>query len=209
MWLYSIVLLVILFIVFFAVLALWTYKDASVRTDKPGIWTLIVLVTPNFFGLIIYLLVGRVKEGPQKNRYKMAVIGLGIALFLIVASVLGIVILEDGKNLPTIPGVSIGSTKILWNDTWIVSFKTSGDDFSKTIKLNEEELQALEVSGTCEEGTLYLEISQGETVTKTDISNSQELNLKLTDFHPGLVNLKLTNEKAKNAKVEIRWQTKE
>lgn len=40
----------------------WVYKDASVKSDNALMWTLIVAFT-GFLGLIIYLIVGRNKQG--------------------------------------------------------------------------------------------------------------------------------------------------
>jgi len=48
-------------------LGCWTYSDAKARSDKPEIWTLIVLLVPNFIGLIIYLLVGRTKKAESAD----------------------------------------------------------------------------------------------------------------------------------------------
>jgi len=46
-------------IALYVAMVIWVYRDAKVRTNNPIIWTLIVLLVPNYIGLIIYLLVGR------------------------------------------------------------------------------------------------------------------------------------------------------
>ena len=38
-------------------LGLWTYKDALAKSDQsPVLWVLVVLLVPNFLGLVVYLL---------------------------------------------------------------------------------------------------------------------------------------------------------
>lgn len=40
-------------------LGLWTYKDAKARGLNGGLWVAVVLLTPNFIGLLLYFLIGR------------------------------------------------------------------------------------------------------------------------------------------------------
>jgi len=61
-------------------LGCWTYTDAKARSDKPEIWTLVVLLTPNFIGIVIYLLIGRTKKTNEltaKNKFFIPTIIFG------------------------------------------------------------------------------------------------------------------------------------
>ena len=71
--------------VFFVFFGLWVYHDAKDRsTQSPALWTAIVLLVPNFIGLIIYLLVGRNKEdGVSSGRFKKAAIISCISFFVV------------------------------------------------------------------------------------------------------------------------------
>lgn len=40
-------------------LGFWTYRDAKSRGLEAGMWTLIVVLVPNFIGLLLYFLIGR------------------------------------------------------------------------------------------------------------------------------------------------------
>lgn len=51
----------------FVFLGVWTYKDAKSRGVSPRLWTAIVLLVPNFVGLIIYFLVVRKEEVAKCN----------------------------------------------------------------------------------------------------------------------------------------------
>ena len=78
---------------FLTMLGLWTYSDAKVRSDKPEIWTLIVLLVPNFIGLIIYLLIGRTKKFGDsispRNKFFLSLLACGILTILtLVATVI-------------------------------------------------------------------------------------------------------------------------
>lgn len=43
-------------------LGLWTYRDAKSRGLEAGMWTAIVVLVPNFIGLLLYFLVGRKQQ---------------------------------------------------------------------------------------------------------------------------------------------------
>jgi len=87
----------------FSILALltmlgcWTYSDAKIRSGKPEIWVLIVLLVPNFIGLIIYLLIGRTKESegpkPPGNKFFKPLAAFGILTILAFAAVMTFAIL--------------------------------------------------------------------------------------------------------------------
>lgn len=55
-------LLVSFTVMAFVLLGTWTYIDAKNRGLNAGLWTAIVLLVPNFVGLIIYFLVARKEE---------------------------------------------------------------------------------------------------------------------------------------------------
>ena len=59
---------------FMVTLGLWTYADATERTDKPGLWTLIVILLNIPVGLLIYLLAGRDPNKKSSGRFKKPVI---------------------------------------------------------------------------------------------------------------------------------------
>lgn len=48
---------------------IWIYNDAKVRSNDPVLWTLIALFAPMPIGMILYLLIGRSKEGQSTGRY--------------------------------------------------------------------------------------------------------------------------------------------
>lgn len=43
-------------------LGIWTYRDAKSRGLEAGMWTAIVVMVPNFIGLLLYFLVGRKQQ---------------------------------------------------------------------------------------------------------------------------------------------------
>lgn len=43
-------------------LGIWTYRDAKSRGLEARMWTLIVVLVPNFIGLLLYLLIGRKQQ---------------------------------------------------------------------------------------------------------------------------------------------------
>ena len=63
-------------------LGLWTYHDAKERSHEPALWTLLVLFVPLPIGIILYLVVGRNKEGQSTGRYLKPLIATAI-LFVV------------------------------------------------------------------------------------------------------------------------------
>jgi hypothetical protein len=93
----SIGLFVLSMLALVTMLGCWTYTDAKKRSDKPEVWTLIVLLVPNFIGLIIYLLIGRTKKAddpaPGRNRFFIPLIAFGITTVITFISTLTATIL--------------------------------------------------------------------------------------------------------------------
>ena len=82
MVLISAMVLAVMAIGFVVFLGLWTYSDASERSNEPVMWTLIVLLVPSFIGLIIYLAAGRDRERRGSGRFKKPLIATAICFAL-------------------------------------------------------------------------------------------------------------------------------
>lgn len=84
-------------------LALWTYNDAKERTSDPTLWTLIVLFVPMPIGIILYLLIGRSKEGLSTGRYLKPLIATAVVfvvnLFVVIGSATYLLILMSQNGL--------------------------------------------------------------------------------------------------------------
>ena len=190
-----------------ATLGYWVYQDAKVRSDKPGIWALIAIVTPNLFGLIIYLLVGRTKPGKSDRKYKIPLI-ISICCTVLVFSVLCVGIIGNIMgSADMMPNISIGQVQNTRGDSWRVSFKSSGDTLNRTASLNQEELENFYVSSECDEGKITLVISQNDIERIYDISNFDGCIDLSGDFSPdSRIRLTIDNENAKNGKIVIEWR---
>lgn len=55
----SIVCMVVLALLSVTFAGIWVYKDAKQRGLQAGLWTLLVILSGNFIGLILYLVIGR------------------------------------------------------------------------------------------------------------------------------------------------------
>ena len=106
----SALLLAAISIGFVIFLGLWTYADASERTNEPALWTLIVMFVPGFVGLIIYLIAGRDKARQSTGRYKKPLIAMAICFVLCFLFLIGsliylipMIVREFGTWLPVFP----------------------------------------------------------------------------------------------------------
>ena len=197
------VITVLSFIALLAFICLYVYADASVNSDRPVLWLLITIFTPNLFGFLIYMLAGRKKERTPVKKFKVPALISAAAVVISTAVFLGTVIF--GSDLPVIDNVSIGMVNNNIGSQWDVSFRTSGETLERTIALNGSELENITVEASCDEGEMYLLLLQGKTAKVVDITDFPQEKLSLDDFTPGNIKLSLYNESAKNARIKIDW----
>lgn len=200
----SIILFIVTLIGLLVMIGSWVYSDAKVKSDKPLTWTLIALLTPNFFGVLNYLLVGRRNTLERsKNKFKIPLILFAVSF--IISTGLFIGNLVSSNKLPIIGGVSIGMIKNNIGNQWSVSFKTSGEELSRSVNLSNDALNNFSIEGKCDEGKLYLLISQNDLAKVIELSDLAKGIIDLSDYKPGNVKLMIYNENARNAVVKIRW----
>ncbi|MDR2514986.1 MAG: hypothetical protein LBD02_07275 [Christensenellaceae bacterium] len=199
----------LLWLGFIVLLGFWAYEDAKTRSDKPLIWMLIVLLVPNFLGLLIYLLMGRTKAKTGPNRFKKPLIALAASVLLAVALIAGgaaWLFTRDAAELHSVPGLSVGMIESSWGKQWNLSFKVSGAEFNKTVDLSQAELERFHVSASCDSGRLYLRLSQGAVEQDFELSGAFDERLDLSAFQPGKLHLLVYNDEAKNASLRMSWR---
>lgn len=184
-------------------ICLYVYKDALVNSDKPVLWLLITIFTPNLFGFLIYILVGRNKDRKPVKKFRTPAIISAVIVALSTVIFTGSVIFSS--DLPVISNVSIGMVTNNIGSKWDVSYKSSGETLERTIALTDDELKNFTVKASCEEGEMYLLLLQGKNAEVIDITDFPEAKLNLDNFTAGNIKLSLYNESAKNAKIEIDW----
>jgi hypothetical protein len=197
------VITVVSFIALIVFICLYVYTDASVNSDKPGLWVLITALTPNLFGFLIYMLVGRKKERTPVKKFKTPAIISAAAVVISTAVFLGTVLF--GSDIPVINNVSIGMVNNNIGSQWYVSYRSSGTTLERTVSLSGSELDNFTVEASCDEGEMYLLLLQGRNVKVVDITDFPQEKISMDDFEPGNVKLSLYNESAKNAKIQIDW----
>lgn len=197
------VLVIVSCVSLFALLGLWVYADAKQRGEKPITWTLISLFTPNFFGLLIYLLIGRKdKIEGFKNKFKVPFVTMIVVFVITVIGFVSYVVVSN--NIPIINGASIGMVENNVGDQWNISFKTSGEDLKREINLNEEQMDNFYITANCKEGNLYLFVIQGKIVKSINISD-YDGKFDFDNFKDGKVKLLVSNDKARNASIKMNW----
>lgn len=184
-------------------ICLYVYNDAKINSDKPVLWLLITIFTPNLFGFLIYMLAGRNKDRKPVKKFKIPSIVSAVILVISTAALTTCVLFSN--NLPVISSVSIGMINNNIGSQWEVSFRTSGETLERTIAVTDEELENLTVEASCEEGELYLLMVQGKNAEVIDITDFPEAILNPEGFTAGNIRLSLYNEGAKDARVRIEW----
>ena len=184
-------------------ICLYVYNDAKINSDKPVLWLLITIFTPNLFGFLIYILAGRNKDSKPTKKYRLPAIISAVVLAVSMTVFASIALL--GSEIVMIDNVSIGMVNNNIGSKWEVSFRSSGETLERTIAVTDEELENMTVEASCEEGELYLLILQGKNAEVIDITDFPQSTLQLDGFTAGNIKLSLYNEGAKEAKVRIDW----
>lgn len=184
-------------------ICLYVYNDAKINSDKPVLWLLITIFTPNLFGFLIYILAGRNKDSKPTKKFRLPAIISAVLLAVSITVFASIALL--GSEIVMIDNVSIGMVNNNIGSKWEVSFRSSGETLERTIAVTDEELENMTVEASCEEGELYLLILQGKNAEVIDITDFPQSTLQLDGFTAGNIRLSLYNEGAKEAKIKIDW----
>ena len=86
-----------------AFLALWVYHDAKERGTDPTIWTILAVFAPIPLGILLYLFVGRNKDGVSSGRYLTPLIATVVLfvvnLTVIIGSTVHLIVLMSQNGL--------------------------------------------------------------------------------------------------------------
>ena len=191
------------FLALYIFLCLYVYADARVNSDKPAVWLLITIFTPNLFGFLIYMLVGKNKGKTPVKKFKIPAIASAVAVVVLTVGFLGSIIFVS--DIPVICNVSIGMVNNNIGSQWEVSFRSSGKALERTIAVTDEELNNITVEASCREGEMYLLLLQGKNAKVVDLNEVSGGKLALDDFTAGNIKLTLYNEAAKDARIKLDW----
>lgn len=218
-------------------LGIWTYNDAKSRGLNPVLWTVVVILGQNLIGLILYFVIGRKEERivcenchtsiiksskycgrcgiqisnkqiPSVTKNKKYLVGLFSCITIFVLSSIGIlcyIVFSD--DIPVVDGVSVGMVQNNYGNKWELSFKSSGDELEKSIKIEKGSPKNLYVNGKCDDGMLTLYIFKDGIVEAYDMTTqTEELKIDLSKYGEGKLYLQLGNNNAKNAEFKAYWE---
>ncbi|GAA0123593.1 MAG: hypothetical protein KID00_09940 [Clostridium argentinense] len=104
-------------------------------------------------------------------------------------------------------GYSIMLVQTNIGDKWSISFSTSTETFSKTIKIKEGAPKKIYVEFTCEEGEAHLTLKQYDKEKKFQLTNKKNIyEIDLSEFNDGKLKLYLEGKQAKKVKFKAYWE---
>lgn len=217
-------------------LAIWTYRDAKNRGLNPWGWMAIVMLVPNFIGLLLYFFIGRresigncvkcnakipmnsnfclncatevslVKKGDKATK-KFMVGFISSIVVMIIAFVAFTTTLFIQDGFKNKCGVSIASMESNIGDNWRVSYFLSTKDFTNSIKINEDGPEKIYLQCESNEGKVYLTLVQNGIQEVKEITNVPEgTEIDLSKFEKGIVKLYLSNDDARKVKFKAEWK---
>ena len=207
-------------------LGLWTYKDAQVKSDQsPALWVLVVLLVPNFLGLVVYLLVGRSKKqhsapGSFKKPLVTFAILTGLTFVVFIGSAINFAMTEGGfgGNITSryVRGTMIDAFGNARRGTffnlnsnhrsqeWNLSVGRGNGTIQISPRLNENELAQVYVVGNTGEGEVFLQLEQNGRVEEFHVTEFSGL-LDVTGFTPGRIRMIASLESAEDVNLTVSW----
>jgi len=205
-------------------LGLWTYKDAQVKTDQsPVLWVLVVLLVPNFLGLVVYMLVGRTnKQAQAPGAYKKPMLAFAaltvVTFFVFIGSAIGFafqgggdwaasgyqrgVMIDAFGNARR--GTFFGMSTSHRNNEWRVSVVRGNGTIQISPRLDEAQIAQLRVAGEAGGGEIFLRIEQDGRMEEFHVTDFDGT-LDLTGFSPGRIRMTLELEHASDVRIAVSW----
>ena len=197
-------------------LALWTYRDAQVKSEQePILWLLVVLLLQGI-GIIIYLCVGRTKKVPAPGAYKKPLIASLVVLVLATAwFIFSTISFATGdfdftSNSTVNRGVWSMRQSSYNNSQWTETVRTGRGTSRRAHTLNADEMSRFHIESTNQDGGLYLLLEQGNTSTRLDIAGDFYGTVNLHDhgFTPGRIRMTLEYERVYRSHTIINWRAR-
>ena len=194
-------------------IALWTYKDAQVKsTQDPILWLLVVLLLQGI-GIILYMCVGRTKNVAAPGTYKKALIACIVVSVLATAGfITTTVMFARGEinfgNSTWNSGVWGMHVSNVRNDEWTTDVRRGRGSSRIGRNLDAAQLYNFHVETINEGDALYLYLQQGDTSSRIDISGDfySRINLHEHGFNPGRIRMTLQFEGIERAHTIISWR---
>jgi hypothetical protein len=207
-------------------LGLWTYKDALVMSDQsPALWVLVVLLVPNFLGLVVYLLVGRTKkQHPAPGSFKKPLIAFAIltalAFVVFIGSAINFSMTEGGfggnRTARYVSGTMVDAfgnarrgtffslNASHRNQEWNLSVGRGNGTIQISPRLSEAELAQIYVAGNASRGEVFLQLEQDGRVAEFHVTEFGGI-LDVTGFAPGRIRMIASLENAEDVRLVVSW----
>jgi len=138
------------------------------------------------------------------KKWLIAMLVAFIVFVIGIGSGLGVMLINN--SVPAIGNnISIGKVESGIGNEWNITYASSTETMTKTIKVDESGPQTLTFTGTCSEGSMLLIVKTDNEITTYPVS-AQETKIPLDASKTGSVTLELINSKVKHGEFEARWE---
>jgi len=214
----AIIIFVLAAVIVKVFLCLWIYHDAKAKSEQePSLWVLVVIFLSDVIGLIVYFLVGRTKKDvPTPGTYKKpliisALLLIPITIFFVLATI-NFVVDETGGDMrgsvTMSSGTWMGRNSSYRDNRWIESVRSGSGTSRRDHTLTAEQMRNFHVNSTNADGELFLQIAQGDFLSRIDISHNfyENLDLHYHGFVPGRMRIALQYERVRHSQTVISWR---
>lgn len=137
----------------------------------------------------------------------IALILVGIVAYAVLGFYIFNINRQSGEMPRIMPNISIGSVENHTSRNWHMSFSSlDGEKDNSQLQYDGQNPPAVHVKSSLESGKLELVLTQGEKQTSVDLSSPQVvMDIDLSGFEPGVIDMKLVAESARDGNVEVWW----
>ena len=118
----------------------------------------------------------------------------------------GIAVMIINNAVPAIgENISIGKIESGFGNEWKISYASSTETITKTIKIDKNGPETLYFTGSCEEGSMLLVVKTDDEIITYPV-NAQETKIPLDASKTSSLTMELINSKAKNGEFRAWWK---
>jgi len=125
-------------------------------------------------------------------------------MFIAILGIFAVLVVMAGCVSSSLSGTMM--TRSISPGRWRISANTANGHVSQAVDFSEEDLAALYVKNTNSDGTVSLELTQGDINTTFDVSGEFDGNIDTSAFAPGKLTIRLNLDKVKGVDVSVNWK---
>jgi len=138
------------------------------------------------------------------NKKVIVIVVLAVLVFAAALTTFILVILNREGTL-SFSGSNSGMSSTQQDNGFTINAQRVNGRNRMHVNFSTTNLNSLQVNNTNTAGRMYLELTQGDVVRRTDITGSFNGTIDTSAFEPGRVTVRVIYERAEGVNISVRW----